>query len=160
MCLRATTLWAKWVMEVIVIIVTTVTKRHNLANGAQIGNMGEVFVNKPKVVSVRGLALKSLGAIRVDRGSEWGNPFLMHAHTEKERQRVCDLYEVYARWRLTVEPEWLVLLRGKDLACWCAPHRCHADTLLRLANPTLNDPEEGALSIAIGFSHACLCDPE
>lgn len=25
-------------------------------------------------------------------------------------------------------------LRGKDLACWCAPGHCHGDVLLRLAN--------------------------
>ena len=26
-------------------------------------------------------------------------------------------------------------LRGKDLACWCAPDACHGDVLLKLANP-------------------------
>jgi hypothetical protein len=25
-------------------------------------------------------------------------------------------------------------LRGKDLVCWCAPQRCHADVLLKYAN--------------------------
>jgi hypothetical protein len=25
-------------------------------------------------------------------------------------------------------------LRGKDLACWCAPKRCHAEVLRELAN--------------------------
>jgi hypothetical protein len=25
-------------------------------------------------------------------------------------------------------------LRGKDLVCWCAPRRCHADILLKVAN--------------------------
>jgi hypothetical protein len=25
-------------------------------------------------------------------------------------------------------------LAGKHLICWCAPARCHADVLLRLAN--------------------------
>ncbi len=25
-------------------------------------------------------------------------------------------------------------LRGKDLVCWCAPHPCHADILLAMAN--------------------------
>jgi hypothetical protein len=29
-------------------------------------------------------------------------------------------------------------LRGRNLACWCAPHfRCHADVLLELANAPL-----------------------
>lgn len=71
---------------------------------------------------------------RVDRGSEWGNPFIMHNNTETERHRVCDLFEQYAAWRLTIEPDWLVPLRGLNLACWCAPKRCHAETLRRLAN--------------------------
>lgn len=26
-------------------------------------------------------------------------------------------------------------LTGRDLVCWCAPLRCHCETLLRLANP-------------------------
>ncbi len=88
----------------------------------------------PKVISLRSLPLKSVGAIRVDRGTDWGNPFVVQSHTEKERQRVCDLFEQYAVWRLTVDPKWLAPLKGYDLACWCAPKRCHADTLLRLAN--------------------------
>ncbi|HEY1865170.1 MAG TPA: DUF4326 domain-containing protein [Roseiarcus sp.] len=25
-------------------------------------------------------------------------------------------------------------MRGKDLACWCAPKPCHGDVLLRRAN--------------------------
>jgi hypothetical protein len=25
-------------------------------------------------------------------------------------------------------------LRGKDLICWCAPERCHADVLIELVN--------------------------
>lgn len=74
-------------------------------------------------------------SIRIDRGTEWGNPFVMRSDTIAERKRVCDLYEQYAIWRLSVEPDWLEPLRGKHLICWCAPRRCHGDTLLRLANP-------------------------
>lgn len=79
-------------------------------------------------------AIGGVSYVRVDRGSEWGNPFIMARMTEQERACVCDLFEVYAIWRLTVDPEWLAPLRGKHLACWCAPKRCHAETLLRLAN--------------------------
>jgi hypothetical protein len=87
----------------------------------------------PKVLSRRYGQLSCVtGFITVDRGTVWGNPFVME--TEKDRDKVCDLFEQYAKWRLTVEPEWLKPLRGKDLACWCAPKRCHAETLLRLAN--------------------------
>jgi hypothetical protein len=71
-------------------------------------------------------------AVKVDRSSAWGNPFIMES--ESSRDYVCDLYEQYAKWRLTVEPDWLTPLRERNLACWCHPKRCHADTLLRLAN--------------------------
>lgn len=75
-----------------------------------------------------------LDAIRVDRGTDWCNPFVMRC--EQDRTRVCDLFAAYAKWRLTVEPGWLQPLRGKHLACWCAPNRCHAETLIKLANET------------------------
>jgi len=68
----------------------------------------------------------------VDRGTNWGNPFVMYG--EDDRDRVCDLFEKYAIWRLTVEPNWLDSLRDHHLACHCAPKRCHAETLRRLAN--------------------------
>lgn len=76
--------------------------------------------------------LGPLNCMVVDRGSDWGNPFIMD--DESQRDYCCDMFELYAQWRLTVEPNWLVPLRGKVLICNCAPRRCHADTLLRLAN--------------------------
>ena len=85
-----------------------------------------------KVINKRGMSIGSTPLKDVDRGTDWGNPFVMR--NETDRDRVCDLYEQYALWRLTVDPNWLIPLRGSSLACWCAPKRCHADTLLRLAN--------------------------
>jgi hypothetical protein len=89
-------------------------------------------MSEPKVISLKSIVAGAY--VRVDRGTDWGNPFVMHKNTEQERHRVCDLFELYAKWRLTVDPKWLLPLQGKDLACWCAPRRCHAETLLRLAN--------------------------
>ena len=87
----------------------------------------------PKVIKISS-AVKP-NAVVVDRSSGWGNPFhLNNRNSEKERNKVCDQFELYAAWRLTIEPDWLKPLRGKDLACWCAPKRCHAETLIRLAN--------------------------
>jgi hypothetical protein len=71
---------------------------------------------------------------KVDRSSPWGNPYIMRNQSEAERNYVCDRFAAYALWRLMQEPQWLEPLRGKHLACWCAPKRCHAETLLRLAN--------------------------
>ena len=68
----------------------------------------------------------------VDRGTDWGNPFIMDH--ENEREKVCYHFELYALWRLTIEPNWLAPLRDHHLVCHCAPKRCHAETLRRLAN--------------------------
>lgn len=81
-----------------------------------------------------GTILRSHGPLVrfVDRGTDWGNPFIMDQ--ENGRDYVCDMFEKYAIWRLSVEPNWLVPLRDHHLVCHCAPKRCHAETLRRLAN--------------------------
>ena len=71
-------------------------------------------------------------AVLVDRRTPWGNPFVMRG--ESTRDEVCDAFENYAKGKLVNQPEWLIPLKGKHLACWCAPKRCHAETLARLAN--------------------------
>ena len=71
---------------------------------------------------------------RVDRLTKFGNPFPMDG--ERNRDLVCDRFE---EWIARPEQAALVQaikaeLRGKDLACWCAPKRCHAETIRRIAN--------------------------
>ena len=83
----------------------------------------------PKVVLIRD---NVPGAVRVDRQTRWGNPFVLGK--DGDRDAVCDRFEVYAEQRLTHQPDWLDDLRGKDVACHCAPKRCHGETLIRLAN--------------------------
>lgn len=84
-------------------------------------------------------------AVYVGRPSVWGNPFAIgEAHPDNldrpmTRDDVCDLFEGWATARSSLEPEWLAPLRGKDLVCWCAPLRCHAETLARLANREVGD---------------------
>lgn len=84
---------------------------------------------KPKVVNLKN---NPTGAVRIDRGSRWGNPFILGCDVDGSRKEVIDLYTRYAKWRLTIQPDWLKPLRGKDLACWCAPLPCHGDVLLEL----------------------------
>ncbi|MFL6707991.1 MAG: DUF4326 domain-containing protein [Massilia sp.] len=62
-------------------------------------------------------------AIYVGRGTPWGNPF------GGDREEACDRFEREILPALDVSK-----LRGRDLICWCAPKRCHADALLRKAN--------------------------
>lgn len=75
-----------------------------------------------------------IGSVYVGRPTRWGNP--MHMISEKDRDFVCDYFENFM-----MDPTHQAIrdackreLKGKDLVCWCAPLRCHADTLLRIAN--------------------------
>jgi hypothetical protein len=65
------------------------------------------------------------------RPTIWGNPFVIGEDGTRE--------EVIAKYReyLLGKPELLARLpqlRGKVLACWCAPKACHGDVLAELAN--------------------------
>ena len=76
--------------------------------------------------------------VRVDRASILGNPF--HSHGESQRNAVCDKYCIHFAARVAEganTPFFKELLRIKDisrtnkvaLACWCAPKRCHSETI-------------------------------
>ena len=71
-------------------------------------------------------------AVYVGRPSKFGNPFFMA--NESKRDEVCDKFEAY----VLSNPELIAAvkaeLHGKNLVCWCSPARCHADTLLQIAN--------------------------
>ena len=73
-------------------------------------------------------------AVYIGRGSPYGNPFIIGKHGN--RDEVCDKYEAM----LLNNPELMkrvkTELNGKDLVCFCAPARCHGDTLLLVANET------------------------
>lgn len=68
--------------------------------------------------------------LRIDRASQWGNPFVIGI--DGDRDAVCNLFEKYAVWRLKQQPDWLKPLEGRDVICWCAPLRCHGETLMKL----------------------------
>lgn len=76
--------------------------------------------------------------IRVDRESVLGNPFYMK--TELDRDKVCNMYHNYFAHMLSQNDKPFVneLQRLKEiheeynklnLFCWCAPIRCHAETI-------------------------------
>lgn len=63
------------------------------------------------------------------RGSIWGNPFKIGE--DGSRDCVIQKYDKWIRGRpdlLARLPE----LKGKTLACWCFPRRCHCSVLLKL----------------------------
>ena len=79
--------------------------------------------------------------VRIDRRSRWGNPFRL--------RREADRAQVIAQYRawLLAQPDLLAALptlRGKVLACWCAPRPCHGDVLVALAEGLAEALAEGA----------------
>lgn len=65
--------------------------------------------------------------MRIDRRTEWGNPFELPG--DGDRETVIANYE---RHYLPHKPSLLSkldTLRGKALGCWCAPEPCHGDVL-------------------------------
>jgi ParB family chromosome partitioning protein len=69
--------------------------------------------------------------VSVDRRTEWGNPF--EIPYDGDRETVIRNYEEHY---LPYKPSLLSHvseLRGKALACWCAPEPCHADILKKKA---------------------------
>ncbi len=91
-----------------------------------------------KIISFRKEDMKYHYDYRVDRHSPVGNPFVMHG--ESQRDLVCDDYENYFEEQMSVKyspfthylNNLVVVYRvtGKlRLFCWCAPLRCHAETI-------------------------------
>ena len=83
--------------------------------------------------------------IRCDRKTVVGNPFFMH--DESERDKVCDQYEAYFQEQVKVQGsdfrKYVTFIYQKALkqdvalACWCAPKRCHTETIKRFIEKCL-----------------------
>lgn len=97
-----------------------------------------------------------LGAVYVGRPSVFGNPFKIgEINTDTGEavtpEKCLEYFEFYLtrKYKGPELDEFLAPLRGKDLACWCKvpepgnPSPCHADVLLRLANPPENNYSTG-----------------
>jgi len=109
-------------------------------------------------------AVNGLPAVKVDRTTDWGNPYrpgMILAHgphagaVVRDVRHAVDLFDEWARAAIAGEAlpqndggpappreqiaRSLVELRGKNLACWCGSGPCHADVLLRLANGPVCD---------------------
>lgn len=61
----------------------------------------------------------------------FGNKFKVGR--DGNRDEVCDKHEEYFRTNEELQ-RWVPFLKGKALVCFCAPKRCHGDTLARAAN--------------------------
>ena len=80
-------------------------------------------------------ALLERGIVRVDRETEWGNPY-PKGPRYGSRAEVIERYRRHLWDRVRsgdLDLEKLAALDGRDLACWCAPLPCHAEVLARAA---------------------------
>lgn len=80
------------------------------------------------------------GVVSVTRPGKWGNPY-QTAHdfrcaflAIRDGRILSAEREKHARHMIAIVRD-IEQLRGKDLACWCAPgQQCHADVLIEMAN--------------------------
>lgn len=91
------------------------------------------------VIHCNGKRFSHGDVVYVGRPSKWGNPFAIGPHGD--RAVVIRKYEGWIMGKVVVPgcrpptiQEIRRELRGKTLACWCAPAPCHADVLYRIAN--------------------------
>lgn len=66
-------------------------------------------------------------AVYIGRGSPYGNRFVIDK--DGDRDQVCNRFECEQLPDMDVSE-----LTGCDLVCFCAPHRCHGDSILLKAN--------------------------
>lgn len=67
-------------------------------------------------------------AVRIDRRTDWGNPFILGEDGDRAEviARFAEHYLPYKPGLLAALPE----LKGKILGCWCAPLACHGHVLV------------------------------
>ena len=72
--------------------------------------------------------------VRIDRRSEWGNPFKIGQDGNREdviKNYRQHLFNRVQRGDLSLQS--LASLDGKTLACWCVPKNCHGHVLAKAA---------------------------
>ena len=87
-----------------------------------------VVANQQRDKNLIAWAEKNGKAVRVDRGSLFGNPFVLGA--DGDRDAVCSAYENYYLPHKPSIMNALPSLKGKVLICHCCPERCHGDSLI------------------------------
>lgn len=83
-------------------------------------------------------AEQNLQAVRIDRGTRYGNPFVLGE--DGDRDEVCDAYEQhYIPYKPSITRKIDTgELSGKVLVCHCYPERCHGDLLCNEINAGSN----------------------
>jgi ParB-like chromosome segregation protein Spo0J len=99
---------------------------------SQINSGTTVVANQSNDKNLIAWAEREGHAVRIDRSSKYGNPFVMDQ--DGDRDFVCDCFENhYLPHKPSIKRD-IPRLKGKVLICHCYPNKCHGDTLARMAN--------------------------
>lgn len=75
---------------------------------------------------------RSAHDVYIGRSSVWGNPFVIGR--DGSREEVIQKFESWFTQQSHLVQRAKRELKGKVLGCWCTPHPCHGDVLVRIAN--------------------------
>jgi len=139
-----------------------VTHSHTTkGSGPGAADEDNLFGAEPKVVSIESGEPYDVYVGRGKRGtklekSKWHNPYVVDK--DGTRDECLEKFEHYLRASpLMAElPE----IKGKILACHCAPKPCHADVLLRLANANVSADSGVGTSTYIRTNEKTLLDED
>jgi len=94
-----------------------------------------VVANKSKDRNLIRWAAESGIFVPIDRGTAFGNPFLIGDAPDGDGDRVtvCKSYKKYLSMRPSLQAK-IPGLTGKVLGCWCFPLQCHGNHLSNEAN--------------------------
>lgn len=100
-----------------------------------------------EIMNMRNESVHRICDFAVDRSTPLGNPFPMKGKSDEARNEACDKYHAWfhekMEWLVYHDPnrldpiskmidEMISACRGEGiirLFCWCAPKRCHAETI-------------------------------
>ena len=68
-------------------------------------------------------------AVNIQRGTEWGNPFVIGV--DGDRETVLRLFDQYLEGNPKLVKKAKRVLLGHDLVCCCVPKRCHGHIWLK-----------------------------
>lgn len=101
-------------------------RRNAVLSGATVTASNHAGADEPLIEWAKDNGL----LVRVDRRSDWGNPFKVGR--DGNRATVIERFEAHYRRSPDLQAR-IGELRGKVLLCWCHPEPCHGDFLARMA---------------------------
>lgn len=84
-----------------------------------------------KVIHIRDAHMHD-NVVLIDRTTKYGNPYVVGK--DGSRQQVYELYKNYLLTNKDLCDTVYKELRGKTLACWCKPKKCHGDVIVEYIN--------------------------